>query len=148
MEELITASLRQKEIFIKELKFWDGYINYEKEDNVFFSSSKIEEIKFVQTIAHTSGMVFSIHSKKKEGYRDSYYGIARKKKDMSQCTKINKSFYAYDGDVYCVTVPSGMIMIRQGNFVTVTVIVTSYQERVKMSLLQEMLVEKVCSKAF
>lgn len=120
LEELITASLRQKEIFIKELKFWDGYVNNEKKDCVFFSSSKLEEMRFVQTIAHTSGMVFSIRARKKEGYENCYYGIARKKKDMSQSSKINKSFYTYDGDVYCVTVPSGMIMIRQGNFVTVT----------------------------
>lgn len=39
---------------------------------------------------------------------------------MSQHSKLLKVYKDFTDDVYCVTVPSGMIMIRQNNFVTVT----------------------------
>ena len=117
---LLLSSIHQKEIFLKELKYWDGYVNYKKEDSVYFTSGNYEEVKFVQTSAHTSGYMCSINNRFKKGYKNTYYCIIRKKKDCSQQGKIDKEYIKYNDDVYCVTVPSGMIMIRYNNFITIT----------------------------
>lgn len=116
---LITASIRQKKLFLNELRYWDGLLNYYK-DNIYFTSSKLDEMLFIQTIAHTSGMSCSIHNRYKKGYDISYCCVIKNKKYMSQHSKLLKVYKDFTDDVYCVTVPSGMIMIRQNNFVTVT----------------------------
>lgn len=116
---LITASIRQKKLFLNELKYWDGLLNYYK-DHIYFTSSKLDEMLFIQTIAHTSGMCCSINNRYKKGYDISYYCIIRDKKYMTQQSKLLKVYNDFTDDVYCVTVPSGMIMIRQNNFITVT----------------------------
>lgn len=120
---LLTSSLRQKEIFINELKYWDGYLDYSnkyKTNGIYFTSKDIDEVKYVQEICHTSGYTCKIGIKKKTGYKDTYSCTIVKKSEKSQQTKIIKNYVNYNDDVYCVTVDSGMIMVRFNNFVTIT----------------------------
>lgn len=121
IDGLMLASIRQKELFLNELKYWDGFLNYNTKGNVFYSTAKYAEAKYVQTIAHTSGYWCSLNQRRdKRGYNDSYCCVIKKKKDCSQEGKIDKEYVDYSDDVYCVTVPSGMIMVRYNDYVTIT----------------------------
>ena len=118
IEGLLTASMKQKEIFIKELLFWDGY-EIPQSGSIFYTSSKKEEIDFVQAIACSSGYRATITVRKKEGYTNNY-GLTIVKEKYRGQQSIYKKYVPYKGKVYCVTVPSGMIIIRQEGLITVT----------------------------
>lgn len=116
------ASLHQKIVLIRELRYWDGFLNYgkgQKDESIYFSTSHQEEADFVQTICHTSGYYCTIMERNKPGYATGYACVIRKKWYQTQqhITKVNEP---YKGDVYCVTVPSHMIMIRQEGRISIT----------------------------
>ena len=121
IDNFVNATLEQKNAFIQELKYWDGCINYSKRwpNSIYYTTSKLEEIKFVQTIAHLSGNLCTINLALTPGYEDSYRCVIRHKSTRSQQRNI-QTYTNYSGNVYCVTVPSGMIMIRHDNHVTIT----------------------------
>ena len=117
MDNFVNATLEQKNAFIQELKYWDGCSTYAT--GIYYTTSKLEEIKFVQTIAHLSGNLCTINSMLTPGYEESYRCVIRHKSTRSQQRNI-QTYTNYSGNVYCVTVPSGMIMIRHDNHVTIT----------------------------
>lgn len=122
IDGFIHATLAQKKLFINELRYWDGLITYGRcnpVNSVCFSSSKKEEVDFVQTIGHLCGFYCTCFERHKKGYATGYACICREKSyQTQQHIKIIKEHY--EGDVYCVTVPSHMIMIRQEGRVCIT----------------------------
>ena len=122
IEGFIHATLEQKRVFIEELKYWDGWLSYSTNNpnnSVYFSTAKKEEIDFVQTIAHLSGYRCNPFKRNKEGYTTGYACVCSEKEYQTQEVKIVQREH-YDGKVYCVTVPSHMIMIRQEGRVCIT----------------------------
>lgn len=122
LNPLIQGTLHQKKLFLSELRYWDGYHDYGKEkshDSIFFTTSEKEEADFVQMICHLSGYICSIYSRNKKGYRPNYACVIREKEHKTQ-QRMLISHEAFEGDVYCVTVPSHMIMIRQEGNITIT----------------------------
>ena len=122
IDGFIHATLAQKKLFINELRYWDGLMSYGKSNpinSIYFSSSKKEEINFVQTIGHLCGFYCTYFERHKEGYDTGYACVCREKAYQTQqrLKTVNEHF---DGDVYCVTVPSHMIMIRQEGRVCIT----------------------------
>ncbi len=111
-------SLRQRHVFLEEIKHWNGYIVPRSNSYQFFSSEK-EEAEFVMAMAVTSGYSSHIHPRKKEGYRDNF-AVSVTNKPFKTQQKISYEHLPYSGDVYCVTVPSGMILIRQNGFIQVS----------------------------
>ena len=122
IDGFINATLAQKKLFINELRYWDGFIRYGKENNInslYFSTFKKEEIDFVQTIGHLCGFYCTYFERHKNGYDTGYACVCREKAyQTQQHTKVFRE--NYEGDVYCVTVPSHMIMIRQEGRVCIT----------------------------
>lgn len=123
IDNFIHATLAQKKVFIKELRYWDGYAAYGADharESVFFCTSKREEADYVQMIAHLCGYFCSIRARpQKSGCSPSYACTSYAIEEVGQ-GGLRKRNVPYKGDVYCVTVPSHMIMIRQKGQIVIT----------------------------
>lgn len=108
------------EDFIREICEWDGSTlgRYD-----YYYSSKVKKnAEFVSVIAFLGGYTSSLtvqHDGRSENYSDIYrvYGFKRNYKDVQSC---KKRYVPYSGDVYCVEVPSHMIIVRADGFAFVT----------------------------
>lgn len=114
---LMTLSKRQREVFLEELFLWDGTKGKNRYNQ--FITSKKEEADIVLEICHLTDKKATICTKRKEGYSDTYYVTIMETNKVSQ-QKVIKEEIPYDGNVYCVTVPSGMIMIKQNDFIQIS----------------------------
>jgi len=115
---LITATLDERKFIIKELVNWDG--NVVKDRNQFeFSNKDYEENKWVQTIAHTAGYVSTIMKRKNDFGEWFKTSILLGKKHTSWQSIVTEDNY-YEGNVHCVTVPSGMLLVRIDGCITVS----------------------------
>ena len=114
---LLKLSLRQRKLVISELALWDGYTT--DDGALQYTSSDYSDILAVQTLAHISGMSASIYARKKEGYRDNYLVHFKDYQVRGQNRNISH-FIPYNGFVYCVEVPTHMIIIRQEGVIQVT----------------------------
>lgn len=122
LEVLLKFSKRQLVLFIEELALWDGSFynlrssNSKTNKNFLYSSTNKENIDIVQALACISGFKTSVGKtvdNRKESYKDSY------KLNIMYQTTTPATFYTkervfseFKGMVYCVTVPSGMLVTR------------------------------------
>lgn len=121
-KEWVDASLSQKEFILDELLNWDGNTAHTNRENFIceFSSKHYSECATVQAIASSTGRYSRI--KKRENSLGVWYCVSYHKEGrntLASTQKINKTFIDYKGMVYCVTVPSGMILTRYNNKVSV-----------------------------
>lgn len=109
-------SNRQRMLLIEAFKFWGGY-----EVNDLIKSFQISTIirkkaLLIQELCHITGMKADIFSYEKEG---KYTIIIKYVDKVSQKNSFIEHI-KYTGNVYCVRVPSKMIMIKQERFVQIT----------------------------
>lgn len=111
------ATLEQRKFIIEEMTYWDG--NRVKTRNQYeYSSKEYANALFIQTIAHTCGYMSTII--KRHNAHGSWYKISvllTKSHVSHQCPYKRKH---YNGMVYCVTVPTGMILVRQEGHISIT----------------------------
>jgi hypothetical protein len=107
--------------FIDEIALWDGTA---KGDNVIYTSTVEENANMVQACAVLAGYRASI-----QRVVDSRTDHERKplfQVNISMNTwcrggqGIKKNVVTYEGRVYCVTVPSGMIVVRRNGYVSIS----------------------------
>jgi len=111
--------------FIKELSHWDGHLRNGNYSNIYFSTINSDVADMVQAIASLTG--WRCHrgiqiDNRKEIYSNLHRLTILSGKDF-YCSGDKKkvtSTYEYDDDVYCVTVPSGMVLIRYNDKVVVS----------------------------
>src|SRR3712207_2497846 len=118
-EEWVTSmTLEERKFFIEELVHWDG--NKVKGRNQYeFSSKSLKENEIVQAIAHTCGYMSTI-MKRKNKFGEWYKTSILLKKNSVSWQKDNSTREHYSGNVYCVTVPTGMILVKINGKITVT----------------------------
>jgi len=111
--------------FIKELSHWDGHLRNKDYSNILFSTINPDVADMVQAIAALSG--WRCHrgiqiDNRKESYRDVHRLTILSTRDFYCSGSKPKvtSTYEYDDDVYCVTVPSGMLIVRYQNKVIIS----------------------------
>lgn len=112
------TTLKQKTLILEELIHWDGNLVPNREQ-FEYSSVIYDNAKVIQTIAHLCGYMSTILERSNNFGKWYKVSILCKKRGVS----FQKGFsnkYHYDGQVYCVTVPSGMIMVRQGGHIAIT----------------------------
>lgn len=106
--------------FIEEIVKWDGS---ESMGNTLYYSSKIKEnVDFVNAIAVQAGYKV-LQSIEKDNRKDSYSDIYRlyMRKDTKEVNShMNKEYIPYAGNVYCVEVPSHMIVVRSEGYTFIT----------------------------
>ena len=113
---LVDATLQQRLFILEELRYWDGHYQ-EKKRSMEFTSKHLDECLFVQELAHTAGLYASVR------HRTNQYGEwYRCCVSYSMKNATTQSLYTYEknysGNVYCVTVPTGMILTRHKGKVT------------------------------
>lgn len=117
-EWVYQMTLEERKFFIEEIVEWDGN-RVPNRKQYEFSSKLLHENEIVQAIAHTCGYMSTIIKRKNnigEWYKTS---ILLAKNSVSWC-KNKYELEKYKGYVYCVTVPSGMILVRINGKITVT----------------------------
>ena len=129
-EAFWTASKRQLEIIVDEVKYWDSHIDKRESGSVRFFTSVKDSANFIQFAFTAVGIraSMSCHFREREGRKDSteYAVHAYKGRTLARLTgtKHGNDGVAYetpsDGRQYCFTVPSGALVLRRNGYVFVT----------------------------
>lgn len=115
---VVDTTLDQRRILLTELGYWDGYIDPTR-TRVIYCSSLDHNIQFVQTLAHTSGLEASVREVSSEFGKSKQVALLWGKRGTRNNPDITKTLV--EGlKVYCVTVPSGMLLVKQNGTITVT----------------------------
>ena len=116
---LLEYSRATLDCFADEVFHWDG--GFSRKDS--YASSNRKNADWVQILWSLSG--------KRSHFRDYHNGLANsvichivesppKKQDYALTTNVAIDRVPWDGPVYCVTVPSGLVMVRRNGKVSVS----------------------------
>lgn len=118
MEWLFFMSTHQRDVLLKELIFWDGN-TVPNRSMTEYSTKLYENAVFVQTLCHLSGFNSSIVYRHNEHGNWFKVTMLWDKSHVSWQFKNQPEHKNYDGTVYCVQVPSGMILVRRNEKIMV-----------------------------
>jgi len=120
MEWIEQATMEQREFILDELIHWDGNSVHNRTMTEYSSKHK-ENVDFVQALCFTSGRCSSIISRK-NSFGEWYKASILNDKNTSSWQGLMKKrqLISHEGKVYCVQVPSGAILIRQEDKVSVS----------------------------
>ena len=114
---LVSATIDERLFILDELKHWDGY-SVKDRNSIEFSSKSFDDASFIQELAHTCGYYASV--KHKSNDLGEWYRVLISFTGFKATTqKFEKYSKYHNGYVYCVTVPTGMIVIRHEGKVSV-----------------------------
>lgn len=116
---LYSLSFRQRIVFLEELALWDGHTREPVGFGFLYFTTDEHNRDVVQEIAHVTGYAATWHAKRKPGGRNNYDVSILRCPVVSQC-HVEFEEVPYVGNVYCVTVPSGGIVIRQNGGIQIT----------------------------
>lgn len=108
--------------FIGELALWDGSVDEKYPRRIYYSSKNKSNIDIVQAIASLSGFA-STYMIQEDNRKDSFSSMHRIllwEREEKTTESLVKNTIQYNGMVYCVEVPSGHIITRRNNCVTVS----------------------------
>lgn len=98
------------ETFLEELEYWDGWASQ------YYTIHK-KNAEFVQTVAHTNGWRASVQLK--ITHTQSYV-VCLSKQISCELGALTMKRVGWDAPVYCLSVPSGFLLIRRGGVVSVS----------------------------
>lgn len=114
--ELATAE--QRIFILNELMEWDG-CRIKNRSMTRYSSTLLENAEWVQAMAHTSGYCSTVAKRERDSF--SWFDVSvLNEKSTSTWQSVRSDRVKYTGDVYCVTVPSGAIVVRQKGIVSIS----------------------------
>lgn len=108
--------------FIKELMLWDGY-HKQNSKYFYYSSTDKDNVDICQAIGLLGGFKSRIGiqvDNRKDTHKDSYRLYLEQAEFGTTNQHITKEAFDYDGIIYCVKVPSHMIVIRRNGFELIT----------------------------
>ncbi len=111
------ATAAQRELILRGLIYWSGYFASNR-SSTEYSSKLLDNAIWVQTMAHLSGRCSSITSQ--ENRFGSWFNVSIVDNPGCSWRSVNSSLVDYSGQVYCVQVPSGAIMIRHNGVISVS----------------------------
>jgi len=115
---LVTLSKEQRETFLRELQFWDGTTTAQGKAFRYTSSVKAN-VEYVQAMATITGYVPS-KVKPSNGECSCWMVDVAWNRENCSFKSATKSLIPYNGKVYCVTVPSGAIVVRTDGHVHIS----------------------------
>lgn len=106
--------------FIDEIADWDG--TKPNELSVSYTTTEKYNAEAVQCIGILAGYrtTISTYSDKRGNRKILYDIISTKSKDSREGKGIQKEEIDYDGNIHCVEVPSGMIVVRRNGTVSIS----------------------------
>ena len=116
-EWVYLATIEQKKFIMNEIVEWDGN-HVVNRNQTEFNSAILRDCEVIQQIAVTSGVSSSIYKK------EDKYGIRYRANMLHSKNHVNfqdgwDRIERYTGKIYCVTVPTGMILVRYKGKVSV-----------------------------
>ena len=120
MSWISSLDSRQRLLVLDELQYWDGYRPKTRNQIEYYTTSYNNAV-FVQTLAATSGIYGGICEKHYKNHMWSKGYTVRVCFDHKHSTIAAKykTEEHYTGRVYCLQVPSGMLLIRCGKHISV-----------------------------
>lgn len=100
--------------FLSELEHWDGSKS-DTDKAHKYSNTNYAAVEFVQAVAAACSIYTSVYADVKDGVNTSYSVYISKSKTCTTWRNVKKEVVDYDGFVYCVTVPSGMLVVKYNN---------------------------------
>lgn len=119
-EWVALATLAERRAILEELVEWDGN-RVPNRNQIEYGTIHRENAEWVQALAHTAGFVSTIMERSNALGRwfkvSALYG---KSTTSWQSLPRTGEQVPYEGEVFCVTVPTGMFLVRQNGCVSVT----------------------------
>lgn len=109
-----------REVFLEEAQYWDGHVN-KRGNYISFSTVVRQTVEVMQAMAHCSGMLFNFkesHSKN-DKHRNLFSAIYAVHNHQPLSRPHLKKGPTYETTVYCLEVPSGALVIRHNNKVSI-----------------------------
>lgn len=117
MEWIGKLSKHQIDLILEEVIHWDGnHVN--GRTMLEYNSNRYNNVLFIQTLCHLSGKR-SVICRRTNKY-GSWYKATIIKNENNIISLSDRKDIDYNGFVYCVTVPSGMILVRQNEQISVS----------------------------
>jgi uracil-DNA glycosylase family 4 len=117
---LLMLGVEQMKLFVKELAKWDGYTQTNG-GYQYFSTSK-NNVIWAQTIAHLCGYVATFEERSPTGFGKKPLYVLHYNEGTANATLVSHTKYLHKEKtvVFGPEVPSGFIMIRSNNTISVT----------------------------
>ena len=117
MEWIGKLSYRQMQLILDEILLWDGnFVNGRTMTE--YSSNRYNNVLFIQTLCHLTNKRSVIC--KRDNEHGSWYKVTIIQKQTSSINSKLRTMVDYNDNVYCVTVPSGAIVVRQNELITIS----------------------------
>lgn len=117
MEWVSKLTKHQIELILDEVIYWDG--NHVKGRTMLeYNSNRYNNVLFIQTLCHLSGKRSVVCRRSNE--HGSWYKATIIQNGNTLISNKERKDVDYNGYVYCVTVPSGMIMVRQNEQISIS----------------------------
>jgi ribonucleoside-diphosphate reductase alpha chain len=109
--DLTTFSSEYAKQFISEVSLWDGSVC---ETGISYSCVVQENVDFVQAIAILAGKMATLGTpSKKEEHHQIRHHVYICDRNSVGGEEMNKTTKYYEGNVYCITVPTGLLVVRR-----------------------------------
>lgn len=118
---LYNMTVHQRKILLEEVQYWDGGQIKTRNMSEYYSVNK-NNIDFVQAMCHISGFMSTIKHRK-INYENCTVSMLFGKDHISwqkMWTSGQAKYIDYSGMVYCLQVPSGMLLVRQNEKISVS----------------------------
>lgn len=112
---LTSISQAKAKAIVAEAMKWDGYLSEDIPNSWYYSSTDKMQVDFIQSVALLAGYSTKVSiatDNRSTTYNDVYRLFIRFSTDSHNTQCYDISNVSYDGDVYCVTVPDGNIVVR------------------------------------
>ena len=110
----------QKRLIIDEILYWDGN-SVPNRAQIEYSSKEYHNATFIQTISSLCGYCSTIMRRQNQfGKWFKVSILFNKNSTNSQGLRDSQKMISYNGLVYCLTVDSGMLFIRQNDCISVS----------------------------
>lgn len=122
--------------FIHELAYWDGC--WRPKLSACYTNTNRKAVDTVVAVAHLGNMRTGIRNVTVGENRSQCWQVHIYKKHTAAGKGIDRKVIQHSGEIHCVTVPTGMVVVRYGDCVTVSGNSHSYQYCIEsMGLNQE-----------
>ncbi len=114
----INMGYNRANAFIEEVINWDGYTQNSSNNFIYYSSKIKENADFVAAVAIQAGykVLNSTEEDSRSETHNTIYRVFMKKTEDVSTQPMTKEYLPYDDDVYCVEVPTHMIVVRSEGY--------------------------------
>ena len=108
--------------FVEEVGYWDSYLGQGDRTCVQYVNTNQSAVDKVQAVSSLAGYATSCYLREdnRSDTFNSTYSLFIKKRDYADLHRASLDDVFFEGDVGCVNVPSGMIVVRQNGKVHIT----------------------------